>query len=175
LLILGYFTAIQQYKWRETRVWYWAWHSHQYETWVDGSNHVSSIKDWRICKLLLWVCVMLHFIIHRVFLYMLCHLVWFQTSSCLFKGNLIWCLLNLCLKQDQMILWNQFFKIKGIEIYTFGSYHCTFFPPLEQVCCYRSADKSLVRPGRKQATFPAFYGTWGFITTFTRVHHLSVP
>jgi len=25
---------------------------------------------------------------------------------------------------------------------------------------YRSADKSLAQPGRKQATFPAFYGTW---------------
>jgi len=37
------------------------------------------------------------------------------------------------------------------------------------------ADKSLARPGRKQATFPAFYGAWRFITTFTRVHHLSIP
>jgi len=55
-----YFTAIQHCKWRETRLWHRAWHSHQYETWVDSSNHVSSIKDWRICKLLLWVCVMLH-------------------------------------------------------------------------------------------------------------------
>jgi len=33
---------------------------------------------------------------------------------------------------------------------------------------YRGADKSLARPGRKQVTFPAFYGTWRFITTFTR-------
>jgi len=40
---------------------------------------------------------------------------------------------------------------------------------------YRGADKSLARPRRKQATFPAFYGTWRFITTFTRVHHLSLP
>jgi len=39
----------------------------------------------------------------------------------------------------------------------------------------RGADKSLARPGRKQATFPAFCGTWRFITTFTRVHHLSLP
>ena len=28
---------------------------------------------------------------------------------------------------------------------------------------YRGADKSLAGPGRKQATFPAFYGTWRFI------------
>jgi len=35
---------------------------------------------------------------------------------------------------------------------------------------YRGADKSLARPGRKRATFPAFYGTWRVITTFTRVH-----
>ena len=40
---------------------------------------------------------------------------------------------------------------------------------------YRGADKSLARPGRKQATFPALYGTWRFITTFTTVHHLSLP
>jgi len=40
---------------------------------------------------------------------------------------------------------------------------------------YRGADKSLARPGRKQATFPAFYGSWRFITTFTRVHNLSLP
>jgi len=40
---------------------------------------------------------------------------------------------------------------------------------------YRGVDKSLARPGRKQATLPAFYGTWRFITTFTRVHHLSLP
>jgi len=39
---------------------------------------------------------------------------------------------------------------------------------------YRDVDKSLARPGRKQATFPAFYGTWRFITTFTAVHHLSL-
>jgi len=38
---------------------------------------------------------------------------------------------------------------------------------------YRGADKSLARPRRKQAAFPAFCGTWRFITTFTRVHHLS--
>jgi len=40
---------------------------------------------------------------------------------------------------------------------------------------YSSADKSLARPRRKQATFPAFYGTWRFITTSTTVHHLSLP
>jgi len=40
---------------------------------------------------------------------------------------------------------------------------------------YRGADKSLARPGRKQATFPAFCGTWRFITAFTRVHHLFLP
>ena len=26
-----------------------------------------------------------------------------------------------------------------------------------------------------QAAFPAFYGTWRFITAFTTVHHLSLP
>jgi len=41
--------------------------------------------------------------------------------------------------------------------------------------CYMGADKSLARPGRKHATFPAFCGTWSCITTFTRVHHLSLP
>ena len=40
---------------------------------------------------------------------------------------------------------------------------------------YRGADKSLARPGRKRATFPVFYGTWKFITTFTRDHQLSLP
>jgi len=40
---------------------------------------------------------------------------------------------------------------------------------------YRGADKSLARPGRKQAISPAFYGTWRFITTLTRVQHLSLP
>jgi len=49
----------------------------------------------------------------------------------------------------------------------FGHNHGTYL--------YMGADKSLARPGRKQATFPAFYGTWRFITTFTRVHHLSLP
>ena len=39
----------------------------------------------------------------------------------------------------------------------------------------QGADKSLARPGRKQATFPAFYGTWRFITTFKTVHQLSLP
>jgi len=39
---------------------------------------------------------------------------------------------------------------------------------------YWGADKSLAPPGMKQATFPAFYGTWRFITTFTRFHHLSL-
>ena len=36
-------------------------------------------------------------------------------------------------------------------------------------------DTSLAQPGRKQATFPTFYGPWRFITTFTRVHRLSLP
>ena len=40
---------------------------------------------------------------------------------------------------------------------------------------YMGADKSLARPIGKQATFPAFYLTWKFITAFTRVHHLSLP
>jgi len=40
---------------------------------------------------------------------------------------------------------------------------------------HRGAGKSTARPGRKQTTFPAFYGTWRFITTFTNVHHLSLP
>jgi hypothetical protein len=39
---------------------------------------------------------------------------------------------------------------------------------------YRGADKSLARPGRKQATCPAFYGTWRFITTFTTVNQLHL-
>ena len=30
----------------------------------------------------------------------------------------------------------------------------------KRVFYYRGADKSLARPGKKQATFPAFYGTW---------------
>jgi len=37
---------------------------------------------------------------------------------------------------------------------------------------YSCADKSLVGARRKQATFPAFYWIWRFITTFTRVNHL---
>jgi len=40
---------------------------------------------------------------------------------------------------------------------------------------YTGADKSLARPRRKQTTFPAFYGTWRLITTFTKVYHLSLP
>jgi len=40
---------------------------------------------------------------------------------------------------------------------------------------YRGAGKSLALPGRKQATFLAFYGNWRFITTLTRVRHLSLP
>ena len=40
---------------------------------------------------------------------------------------------------------------------------------------YKGADKSLARPGRKEAAFSAFYGTWRFITIFTRAHHLSIP
>ena len=40
---------------------------------------------------------------------------------------------------------------------------------------YRGADKSLTRPGKRQATFPEFYGTLKFITAFTRVHQLSLP
>jgi len=47
--------------------------------------------------------------------------------------------------------------------------------PASLVPFYRGADKSLALPGRKQATFPAFYGTWRFITTFTTDHHLSLP
>jgi len=39
----------------------------------------------------------------------------------------------------------------------------------------RGADKSLTRPRRKEATFSAFYGTWSFITTFTKVQHVSLP
>jgi len=39
---------------------------------------------------------------------------------------------------------------------------------------YTGADKSLARPGRKRATFPASYGTWRLITTFARVYHLSL-
>ena len=46
---------------------------------------------------------------------------------------------------------------------------------LTNLLYYRGADKSLARSGRKQATFPALYGTWSFITTFTTVHHLSLP
>ena len=42
------------------------------------------------------------------------------------------------------------------------------------VLSYRVANKSLAQPGRKQATFPAFYRTWTFFTAFTRVHHLSL-
>ena len=38
---------------------------------------------------------------------------------------------------------------------------------------YSGADKFLAPPGRKQSAFPAFYGNWRFITTFTTVHHLS--
>ena len=71
------------------------------------------------------------------------------------------------------------------SIYSAFSNNCIFF------CCYkfmfrlkpsmtihpkiRVADKSLARLGRKQATLPAFYGTWSFITTFTTVHYLSLP
>ena len=40
---------------------------------------------------------------------------------------------------------------------------------------YRGADKSLARPGRRQAIFRAFYGTWRFITTSTTAHPLSLP
>ena len=47
--------------------------------------------------------------------------------------------------------------------------------PFHETVLYRGADKSLARPGRKQATFLTFYGTWRFITTFTTVHHLSLP
>jgi len=39
---------------------------------------------------------------------------------------------------------------------------------------HSGADKSLARRGRKQATFPAFYGALRFIITFTRVHLLSL-
>ena len=40
---------------------------------------------------------------------------------------------------------------------------------------YSGADNSLARPGKKQATFPQFYRTWMFITSFQTVHHLSLP
>jgi len=46
---------------------------------------------------------------------------------------------------------------------------------VNHVTPYTGADKSLARPGRKKATFPAFYRSWRFITTFTTVHHLSLP
>ena len=36
------------------------------------------------------------------------------------------------------------------------------------------ADMSLDRPCRRQATFPVFYGTYRFITTFTTAHRLSL-
>jgi len=39
---------------------------------------------------------------------------------------------------------------------------------------YRGAGNSLARTGTKQVTFPALYVTWRFITTSTRVHHLSL-
>jgi len=53
------------------------------------------------------------------------------------------------------------------------AFHKVAKTPKSSVGIYSGADKSLAWPGRKQATFPAFYGTWKFIATFTRVHHLS--
>ena len=47
------------------------------------------------------------------------------------------------------------------------------FPP-GQHTKYRRCSSS-ARPGRKQATFPAFYGTCRFITAFTTAHQLSLP
>jgi len=43
------------------------------------------------------------------------------------------------------------------------------------VLLYRGADKSLARPGTKQATFPTFYGTWRFITQFTKFNTCTYP
>jgi hypothetical protein len=48
----------------------------------------------------------------------------------------------------------------------------TQYEPINWLITYRGADKSSAQPGRKQASFPAFYGTWRFITTITTVHHL---
>ena len=48
------------------------------------------------------------------------------------------------------------------------------FPP-GQHTKYKGADKSLAKPGRKQATFPEFYGNCKFTTTFATAHHLSLP
>jgi len=55
------------------------------------------------------------------------------------------------------------------------AHQCVLLTPLNLSDIYSGADNSLARPGRKQATFPAIYGTWRFITTFTTVHHLSLP
>jgi len=58
--------------------------------------------------------------------------------------------------------------------------HCILYRLLYNKCTMwrwpicRGADPSLARPGKKHATFPAFYGTWRFFTTFTRVCHLSI-
>jgi len=41
--------------------------------------------------------------------------------------------------------------------------------------CKHGSDKSLARPGRRQASFPVFYGNCRFITAFTTAHHLSLP
>jgi len=46
---------------------------------------------------------------------------------------------------------------------------------LTSLLYYKGADKSLAQPERKHAIFPAFYGTWKFITTFTTAQHLSLP
>jgi len=43
------------------------------------------------------------------------------------------------------------------------------------ILMYSGADKSLARPGRNQAIFPAIYATSRPITTFTTAHHVSLP
>ena len=55
------------------------------------------------------------------------------------------------------------------------AHQCVLLTPLNLSDIYSGADKSLARLGRKQATFPVYSGTWRYITTFTRVHHLSLP
>ena len=64
--------------------------------------------------------------------------------------------------------------LKDLWRYSLGEYRYTlvrspYVAGIAESEFYKGADKSLARPGRKQATFPAFYGTWRFITTFTRV------
>ena len=40
--------------------------------------------------------------------------------------------------------------------------------------CTRGAEKSLAQTGWIQITFSVFYGTWRFVTTFKRGHHLTL-